>query len=97
MQKTIYTCDHCSKPIGTNFHISLCVNKGLSGIAVPPNLKVDTFRGPVENWTVEGFTNGFVHLHPVCAGPFFSAMTHKVIKQYFPESFAKVKKTKIKK
>ena len=38
-QKTIYTCDACQKEIGEKKHISLQVNSGLSGVAMPPDKK----------------------------------------------------------
>jgi hypothetical protein len=86
MQKTIYICDQCNKPIGTNFHVSLGLNKGLSGIAVPPNLKTsDDDVMPSSHWRVEPVPSGFVHFHVICIGKFFEKMAAKSIKRNFPD------------
>lgn len=93
MQEVVYKCDHCKKEIGKNFHISLGLNKGLSGIAIPPLVAKD-YAHSVNSWRVQSVESGFIHFHVVCIGEYFKKMAHKVIKDNFPDSFKKNGKKK---
>ena len=53
MQQTVYKCDHCKREIGKVPHISLMLNLGVSGVAVPPKS-----GGP---WLIERLPSGFIH------------------------------------
>jgi len=50
----MYTCDGCQKEIGDKKHISLQVNSGLSGVAMPPT---KNFSG----WRVARLPLSFMH------------------------------------
>ena len=74
MQKTTYFCDTCKRIIGDKPHISLGLNKGLSGIALPPNTEfIDELPGYLNsNWTIKKVKSGFMHFH-----------TGECVKKYF--------------
>ena len=78
MQKTVYYCDECKKNVGDKYHISLGLNKGASGIAVPPGQK--EFGGLDLSWRVERVESGFMHFcNGKCLGTFFDKMMKKVM------------------
>lgn len=86
MQKTIYTCDDCGKPIGDKPHISMQAQKALTGIAMPPGY-IDTSRvgGPMvemphARWQVKSIPSGFMHFcNPPCLANYFRKMYEKVV------------------
>ena len=77
MQKSAYYCDHCKRIIGDIAHISLQMNTGLSGIAVPPFSLFGPGDGPA-NWTVSKVPMGFMHFHISCIEKYFAKMAEKI-------------------
>ena len=70
MQETVYKCDWDKKEIGDIPHITLGLNKGLSGIAVPPRMPknadnvqvlVGELAGLKTYWHVHKVPTGFMH------------------------------------
>ena len=94
MQKTVYYCDQCKKIIGDNFHVSLGLNKGMSGVAIPPNLSSGEGELISGRWTIESVPSGFMHFHGICVGPYFVKMIGGAIKRNFGPGFGKSKKSK---
>lgn len=67
MQQTVYKCDHCKKEIGKIHHVSLMVNLGVSGIAIPP-------KAPSNTWMMRRLPSGFLHFcNPEHLSAFFKA------------------------
>ena len=82
MQKSAYYCDHCKKIIGDKIHISLNMNVGLSGLAVPPTdskLAAEYLMNPNHRWHIERVPNGFMHFHVLCIGKYFEIWTNKLL------------------
>ena len=69
MRKTVYYCDQCKKIMGDKKHISLEVNKRLSGIAMPPA------EGFNSQWVVKELTRNFLHFcKGECLGKYFDKL-----------------------
>ncbi len=72
MQKSAYYCDNCKKVIGDKIHISLNMNKGLSGLAIPPDFPKNGDEVLYSsNWRIISVPNGFMHFHIQCIEKYF--------------------------
>lgn len=79
MQKSAYYCDQCKKVIGEKHHISLCMNTGLSGIAIPPfTMFGEGDPGSPANWYVERVKSGFMHFHMECIEKYFKGILSEI-------------------
>lgn len=89
MQKSAYYCDNCKKIIGDKIHISLGLNKGLSGLALPPDTMINGDEQLYQSkWYVMRVPSGFMHFHLNCIGAYFTKMADK----YVSKKLTKVKK-----
>ncbi len=80
MQKTAYYCDCCRKAIGDKIHISLGLNKGLSGLAIPPDTytKADEETLYASQWRIANVPSGFMHFHIECIEKYFMYWKNRI-------------------
>lgn len=70
MKKNIYVCDNDGKPIGIKPHLSLSLNGGQSGVAIPPNTPIPGGNTPTY-WRVNSIgANQLQFCSGKCAGEY---------------------------